>query len=139
TGGSGTRVFARIVRRGGMYIGARLNESEDAVDFGDFSDRWINQFADVRRYPVAVSLVEQMRGELDALLHVHLAMLGGEARAWGWKEPRSIYLLPFFHEAFPNVRFLHVVRDGRDMAYSGNQNQLRKHGAALLTHEEFEL
>ena len=44
TGGSGTRVFARIVRRGGMFIGTNLNDSEDALDFGEYSDRWINVF-----------------------------------------------------------------------------------------------
>ena len=51
-------------------------------------------------------------------------------RPWGWKEPRSIYLLPFLHRHLPSLRFLHVVRDGRDMALSANQNQLRKHGDA---------
>ena len=51
-------------------------------------------------------------------------------RPWGWKEPRSIYLLPFFHRHLPGLRFLHVVRDGRDMAFSENQNQLRRHGVA---------
>jgi Sulfotransferase family len=51
---------------------------------------------------------------------------------WGWKAPRSVYLLPFLHGQFPNLKFIHVIRDGRDMALSGNQNQLNKHGAAVL-------
>jgi hypothetical protein len=48
TGGSGTRVFARIVRRAGLFIGTNLNVSEDAVDLGAYSDRWINTFMDWR-------------------------------------------------------------------------------------------
>jgi hypothetical protein len=32
---------------------------------------------------------------------------------------------------FPSLRFVHVVRDGRDMALSANQNQLRKHGSLI--------
>src|SRR5205085_1459924 len=72
-------------------------------------------------------------------LRHHLATLNGEAVAWGWKEPRSIYLLPFYRRRMPDLRFLHVVRDGRDMALSSNQNQLRKHGAMLLAPEELEL
>jgi hypothetical protein len=55
---------------------------------------------------------------------------------WGWKAPRSIYLLLFLHEQFPDLKFIHVVRDGRDMALSGNQNQLNKHGAAVLSWSE---
>ena len=30
------------------------------------------------------------------------------------------------------MRFVHVVRDGRDMALSGNQNQLRSYGRDIL-------
>jgi hypothetical protein len=32
----------------------------------------------------------------------------------------------------PRLRFLHFVRDGRDMAFSENQQQLKKHGDAAL-------
>ena len=34
--------------------------------------------------------------------------------------------------SLPGFRFLHLVRDGRDMAFSDNQVQLRKHGDAVL-------
>jgi hypothetical protein len=30
------------------------------------------------------------------------------------------------------MRFVHVVRDGRDMAHSANQNQARKHFCAMF-------
>ena len=70
-----------------------------------------------------------MLDDLAALLLEHCDVLA-PGQAWGWKEPRSIYLLPFFHRQLPALRFLHVVRDGRDMALSTNQNQLRKHGDA---------
>ena len=73
-----------------------------------------------------------MRRDLDGVLAHHLAPLAGAARPWGWKEPRCIYLLPFFHERFPALRLLHVLRDGRDIAYSSNQNQLMRHGQTLL-------
>ena len=126
TGGSGTRAFARIVRLAGMYTGSQLNESEDAVPFGDYSDRWINAYL-----ASGSAAVDEMRVDLRRLLAEHLADRDG-APAWGWKEPRSIYLLPFFRDELPELRFVHVVRDGRDMAFSTNQNQLRKHGRAAL-------
>jgi hypothetical protein len=132
TGGSGTRVVARIVRHGGMFIGTNLNESTDALDFGDYSDRWINIALAGRDSPLSLAAKAEMVKDLKAVLERHLAPLGTGARAWGWKEPRCIFLLPFFHSQFPRLKFLHVIRDGRDMAYSTNQNQLRKHGASLL-------
>jgi hypothetical protein len=127
TGGSGTRVVARIVQRGGMFIGADRNRSEDALDFAAFSDRWVNEFAAGEPSP-----------ELVAQLRALVARQARTARAqpWGWKEPRSIYLLSLLDDELPGLRFLHLVRDGRDMAYSENQVQLRKHGDALIGEDD---
>lgn len=131
TGGSGTRVLARIVRAGGMFIGTDLNPYEDAVAMGAFSDRWID-----RVYPIDTRLDEATRGEmgseLSAVLDRHLSDMPGATRLWGWKEPRSIYLLPFFESYFDDFRYVHFVRDGRDMAYSDNQTAFIKHGATVL-------
>jgi hypothetical protein len=131
TGGSGTRAVARILRQGGLFIGSRLNDSEDAVDLGEYSDVWINAFVSFRTRGVPDQLAKVMRVHLRAILSTHCTGALPEQK-WGWKEPRSIFLLPFLHEALPTLRFLHVVRDGRDMALSENQNQLRKHGGAYL-------
>jgi Sulfotransferase family len=79
--------------------------------------------------PIPTRLEATMRQDLEATVSAHLAYLA-EPQPWGWKEPRSIFLVPFFHRHMPSLRFLHVVRDGRDMAFSTNQNQLRKHGPA---------
>ena len=35
-------------------------------------------------------------------------------------------------EVFPQFQFIHVIRDGRDMATAGNQLQRDKHAAALF-------
>ena len=131
TGGSGTRVVARIVRAAGMYIGDDLNNYEDALPFAAFSDRWINDYVASGSAPDPETR-RRMTEELDGLVEEHLSHRPEDAAAWGWKEPRSIYLLPFLHETMPGLRFLHFVRDGRDMAFSENQQQLKKHGDAAL-------
>ncbi len=132
TGGSGTRVVARIVRSGSMFIGEKLNRYEDAVELGFYSDRWIDRYLAGGRSP---ELLEQMAADLRSVLEDHVSPLPEDARAWGWKEPRSIYLQRFWHETMPSLRFLHFVRDGRDIAFSENQNQLKKHGEAALGDE----
>jgi hypothetical protein len=131
TGGSGTRVVARIVRTAGLYTGEKLNPYEDAVELGFYSDRWIDSYV---RAAGEVSPVErsEMAADLRAVLADHLSTVPAGATSWGWKEPRSIYLLRFWNETMPDLRFLHFLRDGRDMAFSENQNQLTKHGAAVL-------
>ena len=124
TGGSGTRVVARIMRRGGMFIGSDLNVSEDALDFAAFSDSWIDRYW-------GRGMTPDMHAELRALVARQFAE-APPGRPWGWKEPRSVYLLPFLNQHLPSIRFLHVIRDGRDMAYSSNQMQLKKHGEVIL-------
>jgi hypothetical protein len=131
TGGSGTRVVARIVRAAGMYIGNDLNRYEDALPFAAFSDRWINAYIASGSDPDAETR-RTMTDELAALVDEHLSHRPEDAVGWGWKEPRSIYWLPFLNETMPTLRFLHFVRDGRDMAFSENQQQLKKHGDAAL-------
>jgi hypothetical protein len=132
TGGSGTRVVAGIARDAGMYIGERLNAYEDALDMADYLDRWINPYVGREDGDLPEALAGPMTDGLRAFVERHCARIPPEARRWGWKEPRSIYVLPFLRARMPSLRFLHFVRDGRDMALSENQNQLVKHGKAVL-------
>lgn len=131
TGGSGTRVVARIVRTTGIYTGEKLNRYEDAVELGFYSDRWIDAYVEAAGH-VSPAMRDEMAADLRSVLADHLAAVPDGATSWGWKEPRSIYLLPFWNETMPELRFLHFLRDGRDMAFSENQNQLTKHGGAVL-------
>jgi hypothetical protein len=55
---------------------------------------------------------------------------------WGWKNPRCMWVIPFLASIYPEMKFIHLVRDGRDVALSGNQNLLRKHGTLLLGDED---
>lgn len=50
---------------------------------------------------------------------------------WGWKEPNSHVFLPELFRFFPEMRYIHVVRNGQDMAFSENQSQLRLWGCAF--------
>jgi hypothetical protein len=43
-----------------------------------------------------------------------------------------MYVLPYLHRLFPGMTFLHLIRDGRDMAISRNHGQVRKHYAAVF-------
>lgn len=131
-GGSGTRVIARIIRHTGFFMGTNLNESDDAMEFVDFYDRWINRFICVKDVSVTGDHTAQTEAEFFDCVARHRALIPIEHMNWGWKEPRSIYLLPFVHRLFPRMKFIHLIRDGRDMAFSSNQNQLKKHGEAIL-------
>jgi hypothetical protein len=142
TGGSGTRVAARIAKYAGYDFGANLNSAEDALDFVAFHDRWINRLLKAEREKRLLPPTEanRMSEEFHEALVRHQSTIAvaprGSSQPWGWKAPRSVYLLPFLHALFPALKYIHLLRDGRDMAFSKNQNQLRKHARQLLTVRE---
>ncbi len=132
-GGSGTRVVARIARRIGYFIGTNLTGAEDAIEFWEFYDRWINRYLLSGEVPLSREERRIMNHDWDGSVARHLHVLPSPDALWGWKNPRSILLLPFFHERYPDMKFIHVIRDGRDMAFSATaQDQCRMHGEALI-------
>jgi hypothetical protein len=138
TGGSGTRVIARIAKLAGYNLGTKLNSAEDALEFYSFHDHWINPFVSARRCGGTLTPWQsaRMKESFYAALAGHIPEAERRRVRWGWKAPRSIYLLAFLHAQFPQMKFIHVLRDGRDMALSPNQNQIRKHGRAVLSWRE---
>ena len=138
TGGSGTRVIARIAKHAGYDLGSKINPAEDALELYAFFDAWIDPFIRAQRQGTTMTPWQSARMKEDfyAALARHIPEVERRGRLWGWKAPRSIYLLPFFHGECPHIKFIHLLRDGRDMALSLNQNQLRKHGAAVLSVRE---
>jgi hypothetical protein len=46
--------------------------------------------------------------------------------AWGWKDPRTTVTFPIWMRVFPNARWLHVLRNGIDVAISIHRRSLRQ-------------
>jgi sulfotransferase family protein len=141
TGGSGTRVLASLAREAGYFMGTNLNRPGDSADLGQFTGEWANRYlrrsnwveetwreASRERYGATQAMVAAFQGAIQG----HRAALDDDAAPWGWKAPRTVLILPFVHEMYPLAKAVHLVRDGRDIAYSKNQNQLRRHGHRVL-------
>ena len=132
-GGSGTRIVARIVRRAGYFLGTNVTGAEDAIEFWEFYDRWINRYLLSKEVSLSIEERNLMDKDWDERVARHRLVIPEPESLWGWKNPRSIFLLPYLHEKYSGMKFIHVVRDGRDMAFSPTaQDQFRMHGAALL-------
>jgi hypothetical protein len=55
-----------------------------------------------------------------------------ENMLWGWKEPNSHLFLDKLINIYPNMKYIHVVRNGLDMAHSNNQGQLNSWGKHII-------
>jgi hypothetical protein len=53
---------------------------------------------------------------------------GITGKRWGWKEPNSHIFLEHLAAHFPQMRYVHVIRHGLDMAFSNNAQQLQNWG-----------
>jgi hypothetical protein len=137
SGGSGTRAVARFLTATGVQMGEYLNRSADALAFVDTLDALINPILentrsldyDPKYLPVdlAARAVEMIHSATD----IHCTPSARDGR-WGFKNPRHMFLLPILNRAFPEFVFVHVLRDGRDMLFSENRNQLRLHYRGLF-------
>ncbi|HRP74948.1 MAG TPA: sulfotransferase [Azoarcus taiwanensis] len=132
-GGAGTRLLVSILRRAGVFMGSWVDHrTEDSQPFRVFLTRWFNPL--VSHLLHGTSIVRStVDADFERSLRIHL-MAGGDGR-WGWKNPRNMWLLPFYAARYPDMKFLHLIRDGRDMALSDNQNLLRDSGRLLLGSE----
>jgi hypothetical protein len=131
TGGSGTRAIAAVLASARVHIGSRHNFALDAMDFVPFAVKWLplylrncGEISERDRQHMgrafAVSVLRHRKGIISPDVH------------WAAKAPRFIYLLPYLQQQLPDFRFIHMIRDGRDMAFAANQSQVNDYGRILL-------
>lgn len=161
-GGSGTRLIAQCLRAAGFLMGADLNTSNDNLWFTLLFKRFeIVSSSDQEFDELLRILINGMTNQSDftrrqiSLTNLlaskdreqhSAARLGQRARnllankavmrpedRWGWKEPNSHIVLDRLNERLDSLKYIHVVRNGLDMAHSDNQNQLRLWGPHFLS------
>jgi hypothetical protein len=115
---SGSRLLVRLLEAAGLFMGAHRNESGDSWDILP-----IVRYLVTRYYPDYTGV---MRGEdpllvemVEVAIRRHLAGYDpAHGQGWGWKLCETTFILPVVSQLFPNARFIHLIRDGRDVAFS---------------------
>ena len=113
---SGSRLLTRMLSSMGVYMGANLNASEDSIDIAELVEHLILEhrpdFSDV------FAAGDPLLGELAiSAVAAHLSGRPPGAR-WGWKLCETGHALPVIARLFPGATVLHLIRDGRDVAFS---------------------
>jgi len=120
SGGSGTRAVTKVFMEAGYYMGSELQvNSFDDLPIARFFNKW------TRIYLIDNCIHEIMRKGFEKFLDDHTKELD-KNKKWGWKEPRTVFFIPLIYSYFPDMKFIHVIRDGRDMAYSKNYRQQKE-------------
>ena len=117
---SGSRLLAELLDEAGVFMGAEVNASRDALPVLDLVEVLVREY-----YPDYAPLWDpghEPDAALAPLVRATFARhLAGHDRTsgapWGWKLCESLYALPVLDWLFPGARFVHLVRDGRDVAF----------------------
>ena len=152
--GSGTRAFASIMAKLGVPMRIQDKESFDVHGAEMFGGQgWpplakmiLNathsadyELADLSHATQAV-VKKEMRHLKDAFHDwqlkveqkynvrekMHMKVERASDVAMGFKAPVTMLLLPLLKEIFGSIKFLHVVRDGRDVSLSTNKSPVQK-------------
>lgn len=155
-GGSGTRAVAEILIKSDIYLGDNLNGPNDNLLFTSLfkNPRWyekatkaekmkrlalfqkymtndcltIKDKADILRASYTNSNYNsRLKFNLNLLFKANFSKKQQNA-LWGWKEPNTFIYLPEIATFFPGLKYIHVIRNGLDMAFSKNRQQLNNWG-----------
>jgi hypothetical protein len=125
--GSGTRVLMRVLRKAGWFMGNRVDSrTEDSLPMAWFLSKWLKQLIDFPN--VDSRTLRRACHDFARMIQVHRRGIPSSDAPWGWKNPRTMWLLPFLVNRFPSMRFIHMIRDARDMMLSNNTHFLKDHG-----------
>ena len=158
-GGSGTRWLFEWLSGQEIVAPGPRNESEDFLDFTRLF-KWqglMDQPTEVdRRWTLFKRLI---RGQFlllhypelyrwfttqpfepsppkSTVRHFRERLRGGVKGPWLFKEPNLQLFAPELVREDPLFYYVHLIRDGRDMAFNRNQQQLENFGPAVLTPEQ---
>jgi hypothetical protein len=131
TGGSGTRVLVQVLRKAGWFMGNRVNpQNEDSLPIAWFLTKWLKELKDFPN--VEPGVLRRAIHDFERMIYIHRRGVPSPDARWGWKNPRSLWLVPFLVSRFPKLKFIHLIRDARDMMLSENIYFLRQNGHWLL-------
>jgi hypothetical protein len=133
-GHSGTRILAWLCN----HLGILLDTREDAAP-GDVHDfRFQDEIKAIALRSLEVTQVEQVDPALvrrfQRAVYGFYTGLGSPTAEWGWKFPETYLIGPCVAAVFPKARYLHLIRDGRDVAfkYHPTDEPKNKLGKAIL-------
>ena len=133
-GHSGTRVLSFACIRLGIQLGT-------STATGDADDRTFTRTIKKIAARNLASGTPDCVSEKDLIrfqnaVFKYYKTIGSPRTLWGWKFPETYLIGDYVARTFPNARYIHLVRDGRDLAFKQHltDDPQRKLGKILLTH-----
>jgi LPS sulfotransferase NodH len=117
---SGSRLLAQMLERLGVFMGDDLNASHDSLPVFDLV-RYLVEWHAPDFQPLLQYGDAELPGRVLTAFRDHIGSRSWAPRTerrWGWKLPETANVMPVIARLFPGARYIHLVRDGRDVAFS---------------------
>jgi len=165
-GGSGTRAVAELFEKMGYFIGYDLNRAKDnllytllfkrkdilvlpknelkkrlnffykysstSYKISENEKKWLFKLAEKNN-------IKHSKEWLMQRVEVCINTICQSHNNWGWKEPNTHVIIDKILELSLDIKFIYVYRNGLDMAFSSNQNQLEFWGNIFLNEHTLEI
>ena len=119
-GHSGTRAISQTLYASGVFMGSKLNPSGDKVPPEAMYDacrvlgghvKWNGGLS----WDFAPLHTMEIDTEFKVLIESYLAdVLSGKSAHGGWKIPETTLVYPWIVRMFPDIKYVHWIRDPRD-------------------------
>lgn len=110
-GGSGTRLISTILQHLGVFLGTRINVSMDSMQWVELIHEMAAKLPALRPAVQAEPWRDILREQAAWVLTVG----GWDGHSpWGWKLPETMLIVPEAYAAFPEARFIHMIRHPLD-------------------------
>lgn len=119
-GHSGTRAISHTLSASGVYMGANINDSGDLVPPYDLYEACRVMARHVRylgnhRWDFSKLHSMPIDPEFKRLVESYLSsVLSSTSEHRGWKLPETTLIYPWIVRMFPDLKYIHWVRDPRD-------------------------
>ena len=123
-GGSGTRIYRNIAQLAGYkMLGAPWwKEIRSPARYHDnylmrvyFYPKWLKPYM-----KGSLTRFEKWRMRVECRLYLWLCgplSYNRKGKKWGFKNPNTLFFIPFFSELYTSIQYILVVRDGRHHAF----------------------
>jgi len=152
-GGSGTRLVVDLLKKMNIFMGNELNESNDNMQltpsfptfrrliqgeenlppetlksqfWNSIKPNFLKRYQDKKINDEKKRIIFEKLSQFEKIMRYDFVLQ--PYSGWGWKVPGNFLILEYLAEYFDNLKYVHTIRHGLDMAYSANQNQLHNWG-----------
>ena len=128
-GHSGTRAISHTLYASGVYMGSSINPSGDKIPPQKMYDacRVLAQYVDWEgglSWNFSRLFSEEIPNEFTDLISDYLQdVLNNKSEHKGWKIPETTLIYPWIQRMFPDIKYIHWVRDPRDGILSGHKTE----------------